>query len=75
LSQVNVFPTEANFVLLQHKTLKADEIARRCATQNVLIREAHNFVGLDDSYFRVAFRSTEGLSRLLSVLREAETAS
>jgi threonine-phosphate decarboxylase len=62
-------PTAANFVLVRLRGVTAARLAGRLAERGVPIRDASNFVGLDDSYVRVALRSAEENGLLLQELR------
>jgi threonine-phosphate decarboxylase len=57
-------PTESNFVLLW----TASSIASALAERGIVVRDASNFVGLDERYFRVAVRTAADNRRLLDEL-------
>lgn len=65
------FPSEANFILVRikggHGT--APDLAGYLGRQGILIRNAGNFAGLDDRYFRIAVRLPDENRRLLAALR------
>jgi threonine-phosphate decarboxylase len=62
-------PSEANFVLLRLKSWTAGWLAERLEERGLAVRDAANFVGLDNHYVRVAVRRAEDNQRLLEELR------
>jgi len=58
---INVFPSEANFLLFQlrHPRVSHGEFYESLLRKGVVVRNCGNFLGLDDSYFRVAVRKNE----------------
>ena len=71
LPGLRVFPSSANFLLLQTMTqdLSASYLAERLAQEKMLIRVCDNFVGLGKRFFRVAVRARAENRRLLETLR------
>ena len=67
-----VFPSRVNFLLvrMEETTLTAPELAAQLARRGLAIRDASNFIGLDERYFRVAIRSAGENRRLLKELDE-----
>jgi threonine-phosphate decarboxylase len=67
---IRPFPGEANYLLA--KLTRAGWTARRLREQllcrGLIIRDASNFTGLDERYFRVAVRRREDNDRLLTAL-------
>ena len=61
---------DTNFILCQ-AGCSAAEMIRHVAEQGILIRDASNFDGLDERYFRVAVRLRPDNERLLAALTEA----
>lgn len=61
-------PSAANFVLLRLKGMTSHEVARRLLARGMAVRDAANFVGLDDRYLRVAVRSADENRRLVETL-------
>lgn len=59
-----VYPSEANFILFYTK-LPLDEML---LSEKILIRNCANFVGLEQGYFRIAVRSHEENSALVSAI-------
>jgi len=64
------FPSQTNFLLVNcaQTGKSAAQIAAASADEGILIRNADNFAGLDDSYLRVAVRNRKENSRLLEIL-------
>jgi histidinol-phosphate/aromatic aminotransferase/cobyric acid decarboxylase-like protein len=67
---LRVIPSEANFVLLRLKTVTAGWLCRRLAERGIAVRDASNFVGLDERYVRVALRTPGANARLVADLRQ-----
>ncbi|MGL4914132.1 MAG: pyridoxal phosphate-dependent aminotransferase, partial [Romboutsia sp.] len=58
IRNVVAYDTDTNFVLIKLKTKKADKVKISLFKEgSILIRDASNFIGLDDSYIRVAIKS------------------
>ncbi len=68
---VTLFPSFANFLLLKVDKGK-EQLADFCQQQGVLIRRCTNYDGLLEAerFFRIAVRTEEENSRLLSVFRQ-----
>jgi len=62
-------PSEANFVLVRLQGTTADQLVNRLAKRGFAVRDASNFIGLDNHYVRVAVRQPEDNRRLLDALR------
>ncbi|MFZ5592264.1 MAG: threonine-phosphate decarboxylase CobD [Bacillota bacterium] len=77
LPGLKVWPTTANFVLLQLEQpgLTADVFTDALARRGVLVRNAANFAGLDDKYIRVAVRSEEENAVLCRAMQEVLAAN
>lgn len=52
---INVFPSQANFLLCKY----CKNISRELLKKGIIVRDCSDFVGLDDTYFRVAVRTKE----------------
>ncbi|HDQ39529.1 MAG TPA: cobyric acid synthase [Desulfonatronum sp.] len=61
LPRLRVFPSHANFLLCQtlSSDLNAPILAQKLLQKRIAIRACHNFIGLDQRYFRVAVRLPE----------------
>ena len=58
INSIEVYDTDTNFILIKLNETTANEIKERLFVKsNVLIRDASNFIGLDDRYIRVAIKS------------------
>jgi len=66
---VHVVPGQANFVLLRLLTITAPALCARLAERGIAIRDASNFVGLDERYVRIAVRTPADNQRLLTELK------
>jgi threonine-phosphate decarboxylase len=62
-------PSSANFVLCRLMQKKAADLSAQLAQRGFLIRDASNFVGLNDSYVRIGMRTPEDNQRLVEALR------
>jgi threonine-phosphate decarboxylase len=70
LSGLQPFPGTVNYLLakLNRPEFTAPSLQRALLTQKIVIRDASNFRGLDERFFRVAVRSREENLRLLDAL-------
>ncbi|HSQ90027.1 histidinol-phosphate transaminase [Romboutsia sp.] len=60
IQNIVVYDTDTNFILIKLNDRRSYEIKVELLTKgNILIRDASNFIGLDDSYIRVAIKSHE----------------
>jgi threonine-phosphate decarboxylase len=65
---LTVFPSAANFLLVKLPRGSGAELDRSLESSRVLIRRCDSFSGLGDSYIRLAVRSREDNSRLVSLI-------
>lgn len=66
---IKVFDTDTNFILIKLLFNKSHEIKRRIFEDfGILIRDASNFRGLDDSYIRLAIKSREDNLKMIKSL-------
>ncbi|MEW6274396.1 MAG: threonine-phosphate decarboxylase [Bacillota bacterium] len=67
-----LFPSRANFLLgdCRRTGRTGSEIAAALAKKGVLIRDARNFAGLDEYYFRLAVRKRSENRHLLRALKQ-----
>ena len=63
-----IYPSDANFVLVQLAGIDAVELQVACAAENILIRNCENFDFLDNRHVRFAVRGKEDTKRLKKVL-------
>lgn len=70
ISDLQVFPSETNFLLVKILNRKTTSTALRekMAEKGILIRDCSTFVGLDDRYFRVNVRSAEDNGKLVRTM-------
>jgi threonine-phosphate decarboxylase len=66
----SVVPSGANFLLLRLRKPRASWLAERMAWHGIRIRVASNFIGLDDSYLRVAVRTAAENEQLIGRMRD-----
>jgi threonine-phosphate decarboxylase len=70
LRQVRLFKSQANFLLVQIlEGPTAPELRSMLMEKGILIRDCSNFVGLDNTFFRVAVRLQEENDRLLEEIQ------
>ena len=74
LSGVRVFPSQANFVLLElPKSYLAARIADWCQERGVLVRDCQDFAGMNGRSLRLAVRRANDNDHLVKLLRRALT--
>jgi threonine-phosphate decarboxylase len=64
-----LYPSEANYVLIELAELNAEAFQARLIPERVLVRPCANFDGLSERHVRIAVKSIPMLSRLAVVLR------
>lgn len=64
--KITYFQSFANFYLLKFDN--AQEIISRLRSKGIMVRDCSNFIGLDNSYIRVAVKSNKDNMRLLKEL-------
>lgn len=64
-----VLPPSANFALLRLRDHTASDLCHQLRERGLVLRNAANFVGLDDRYVRVAIRGAADNRRLIAGLR------
>ena len=58
IKSLEVYDTDTNFILIRLKDKKAEELKLQLFKgSNILIRDASNFIGLDENYIRIAIKS------------------
>lgn len=70
IDNLEVYPTEVNFILIKLLSLKSDELRERMIRYGILIRDCSNFKYLDDRYIRVAIKDREKNRKLLECLEK-----
>lgn len=73
LDAFTLFPGEANFFLLKidKKAFTSPDLKQELIKNDILIRDAASFTGLDRYYFRVAVKTREKNKKLLAALTAA----
>jgi threonine-phosphate decarboxylase len=67
---LRVVPSQANFVLVRLTGVTAGRLCYRLGQRGIAVRDASNFVGLDDRYVRIALGTPGANARLLQELRQ-----
>lgn len=71
IEEVEVIPTGTTFFLVRLKKGTAADLKKYLLEQHgILIRDASNFRGLDESYFRLSTRTSEANNQLVEALKE-----
>ncbi|MDR1524814.1 MAG: pyridoxal phosphate-dependent class II aminotransferase [Tannerella sp.] len=71
LKIAEVWPTDTHFFLARLRTGKAGTLKNYLACEHgILIRDASNFEGLDDTFIRIATQSPEENNHLINALEE-----
>jgi len=63
-----VFDSSANFVLVQLKNIKAQQLQELLKKHKIMIRDCSNFDFLDDDFVRIAVKSKKNLYKLKEAL-------
>lgn len=72
IKEIQIYPSEANFFLCRLNNPKMNMASRLRSIllkKGILIRDCANFRGLDNSFFRIAVKTREESSKLISALR------
>jgi len=64
----HIYPSEANFVLVELQGITAEELQEKLLPYRVMVRNCENFDGLDKYHVRIALKEVEKLQRLKEVL-------
>lgn len=67
---LNVYPSDADYLLLQVKPEVADRLVTALEAKHILIRDCSNYRGLSKGYFRVAVKTHEANLRLVNAFKE-----
>ncbi|MBF8277375.1 MAG: cobD [Candidatus Brocadiaceae bacterium] len=72
ISGLSPYQPTANYIFIKITGRKttAPALRTQLLEYDIAIRDCSNFVGLDDTYFRVAVRTREENTRLLGALRD-----
>jgi threonine-phosphate decarboxylase len=71
IKNIVVYDSDTNFLLIRLNTKRANEIKVELLIKgNILVRDASNFIGLDDSYIRIAIKSHEENKILIKYMKD-----
>ena len=71
IEELHVYDTDTNFILIKLKNIKSEELKLKLFEEsNILIRNASNFIGLDENYIRIAIKSHEENQLILEELNK-----
>lgn len=71
INSIQVHDTDTNFILIRLNNKSAKEIKVELLRRyNILIRDASNFIGLDDRYIRIAIKSRKENEILISGMKK-----
>ncbi len=62
-----IYPSEANFILVELQGITAEELQKRLIPYRVMVRNCENFNGLNKYHVRIALKEIEKLQRLQEV--------
>lgn len=70
IENISVYDTDTNFLLIKLNNRRANEIKVELLRRSkILIRDASNFIGLDDRYIRVAIKSHDDNKTLIENMK------
>lgn len=75
ISRIKLFYTETNYFLIKLIDLNEEYVFDFFLKRGIVIRKCSSFIGLDNTYIRVAIKSREDNKRLIGVFRELEVAA
>ena len=67
---IETFKTNTNFILVKLERLNSKILQERMLEKNILVRDASNFVGLNDKYIRLAIKDRENNIKVIQSLKE-----
>lgn len=71
INNIKVYDTDTNFILIKLINKRANEIKVELLRKgNILIRDASNFIGLDDRYIRIAIKSHRDNEIIIAHLKD-----
>ena len=72
IDKLYAYDTDTNFILIKLKGLKSYKLKEKLFKEaDILIRDASNFIGLDDSFIRVAIKSHKENEIFINELKKA----
>lgn len=69
IEKIKVTKTETNFILVKLLEFKSKNFREKMIEEGVLVRDASNFMFLDDSYIRLAIKDREKNIKVLNALK------
>jgi histidinol-phosphate/aromatic aminotransferase/cobyric acid decarboxylase-like protein len=70
IPELKLFPSAANFFLLKLRAgCDAAKLSLRLADEKIMVRDASNFAGLDNQFFRISVRTRYENQILVQALR------
>ena len=70
ISEIKVYETETNFILLQLLSKEAREFQAAMIEKGILVRDASNFPFLNEYYIRLAVKDRISNNRVLKAIQE-----
>lgn len=67
-----VYPTQSNYVLCKLKNVDCNTLYQLCLKEDIVIRKANNYKGLNEYYVRFAIKNRKLNDILLKVLKKIE---
>ncbi len=64
----SIYPSEANYILVELKDITAKELQEKLLVHKVMIRACENFDGLSTSHVRIAIKSINNLAKFKEAL-------
>ncbi len=70
IHKIKAYKTNTNFILLKLLANTSEEVREKMLEYDILIRDASNFVGLDNQYIRLAIKDRENNTKVIEALNE-----
>lgn len=70
IPKIKSYNTNTNFILIKSLTHSAKVLKEKMLEKGILIRDASNFVGLDEHFIRLAIKDRDRNIKVLSALKE-----
>ncbi|ADG13191.1 histidinol-phosphate aminotransferase [Methanocaldococcus infernus ME] len=68
--ELKVYPSEANYVLVELKTMSSKEFCEELLKRGVIVRDCSSFDGLGENYVRISIGTFEEIKEFLDILRD-----
>jgi threonine-phosphate decarboxylase len=74
LDWLYVYPSETNFLLVRiaSESLDSSKLSERLMADGIAIRDCSNFVGLNNTFFRIAVKNRPENQKLVEALQKIE---